>query len=43
MDEKVAWTDLTPDEIAKFLEQKHQVKVGKTVANRDEQFKTFES
>jgi len=34
MDEKVVWTDLTPDEISKFLEQKHQVKVSKTVIKK---------
>ena len=34
MDEKVIWTDLTPDEIAKLLEQKHQVKVSKTVIKK---------
>lgn len=34
MDEKVVWTDLTPDEIAKLLEQKHQIKVSKTVIKK---------
>ena len=34
MDEKVIWTDLTPDEIAKFLQEKHQVKVSKTVIKK---------
>lgn len=34
MDEKVVWTDLTPEEIAKFMEQKHQVKVSKTVIKK---------
>jgi hypothetical protein len=34
MDEKVVWTDLTPDEISKFLEQKHQVKVSKTIIKK---------
>jgi len=34
MDEKVIWTDLTPDEIANLLEQKHQVKVSKTVIKK---------
>ena len=31
MDEQVVWTDLTPQEIAKRLEQDHQVKVSKSV------------
>lgn len=34
MDEKEVWTDLTPDEIAKHLEQKHRVKVSKTVIKK---------
>lgn len=34
MDEKVIWTDLTPLEIAKKLEQDHQVKVSKSVVNK---------
>jgi hypothetical protein len=34
MDEKVVWTDLTPDEIAKFLQEKHQVDVSKTVIKK---------
>jgi hypothetical protein len=34
MDEKVIWTDLTPPEIAKKLEQDHQVKVSKSVVNK---------
>lgn len=34
MDEKVIWTDLTPSEIAKKLEQDHQVKVSKSVVNK---------
>jgi len=34
MDEKVVWTDLTPDQIAEFLEQKYQVKVSKTVIKK---------
>jgi hypothetical protein len=31
MDEKVVWTDLTPDEISKLLEREHRVKVSKSV------------
>ena len=34
MDEKVVWTDLTPDDIAKFLGQKYQVQVSKTVIKK---------
>jgi hypothetical protein len=34
MDEKIIWTDLTPQEIAKKLEQDHQVKVSKSVVNK---------
>lgn len=34
MDEKVIWTDLTPAEIAKLLEEDHQVKVSKSVVNK---------
>jgi transposase len=34
MDEKVIWTDLTPDEISKLLEQEHQVKVSKSVIHK---------
>ena len=34
MDEKVIWTDLTPDGIAKLLEQDHRVKVSKSVVNK---------
>jgi transposase len=34
MDEKVIWTDLTPEEIAKLLEQEHRVKVSKSVVNK---------
>lgn len=34
MDEKVVWTDLTPQEIATFLEEKHQVKVSKSVVRK---------
>jgi len=34
MDEKIVWTDLTPPEIAKKLEQDHQVKVSKSVVNK---------
>jgi hypothetical protein len=34
MDEKVVWTDLLPDEIVKFLKEKHQVKVSKTVIQK---------
>jgi len=34
MDEKIVWTDLTPQEIAKKLEQDHQVKVSKSVVNK---------
>jgi transposase len=34
MDEKVLWTDLTPQEIAKLLEQDHRVKVSKSVVNK---------
>lgn len=34
MDEKVVWTDLTPDEISKLLEQKHRVKVSKSVVKK---------
>lgn len=34
MDEKVVWTDLTPDAIAKLLEQQHKVKVSKSVVNK---------
>jgi len=34
MDEKVIWTDLTPDGISKLLEQDHKVKVSKTVVKK---------
>jgi transposase len=34
MDEKVVWTDLTPDEILKLLEREHRVKVSKSVINK---------
>jgi transposase len=34
MDEKVIWTDLTPEEIAKLLEKEHRVKVSKSVINK---------
>lgn len=34
MDEKVVWTDLTPDEISKLLEREHRVKVSKSVINK---------
>lgn len=34
MDEKVLWTDLTPQEIAKLLERDHRVKVSKSVVNK---------
>jgi len=34
MDEKIVWTDLTPGEIAKMLDQDHQVKVSKSVVNK---------
>lgn len=34
MDEKVIWTDLTPNEIAELLEREHQVKVSKSVVNK---------
>lgn len=34
MDEKVVWTDLTPDEISKLLEQDHRVKVSKSVVKK---------
>ena len=34
MDEKVVWTDLTPQEIAKMLDQDHQVNVSKSVVNK---------
>jgi transposase len=34
MDEKVVWTDLTPDEISKLLEREHQVKVSKSVIKK---------
>ena len=34
MNEKIIWTDLTPQEIAKKLEQDHQVKVSKSVVNK---------
>jgi len=34
MDEKVVWTDLTPDEMAKLLQEKYQVKVSKTVIKK---------
>lgn len=34
MDERVVWTDLTPDEISKFLERDHQVKVSKSVIRK---------
>ncbi|MCG2786954.1 MAG: ISAzo13 family transposase [Anaerolineae bacterium] len=34
MDEKVIWTDLTPEEIAKFLEKEHRIKVSKSVVNK---------
>lgn len=34
MDEKVVWTDLTMADIAKFLQEKHQVKVSKTVIKK---------
>lgn len=34
MDEKVVWTDLTPQEIATLLEKEHQVKVSKSVVHK---------
>lgn len=34
MDEKIVWTDLTPQEIAQKLEQNHQAKVSKSVVNK---------
>lgn len=34
MDEQVVWTDLTPQEIARKLEEDHQVKVSKSVVNK---------
>ena len=34
MDEKVVWTDLTPQEIATLLEKEHQVKVSKSVVRK---------
>lgn len=34
MDEQVVWTDLTPHEIVKKLDQDHQVKVSKSVVNK---------
>lgn len=34
MEEKVIWTDLTPVEIAKLLEQEYQVKVSKSVVSK---------
>jgi transposase len=34
MDEKVVWTDLTPDEISKLLEREHRVKVSKSVVKK---------
>ncbi len=34
MDEKVIWTDLTPQEIAAMLEKDHQVKVSKNVVKK---------
>jgi len=34
MDEKVVWTDLTPDEISKLLEREHRVKLSKSVINK---------
>jgi hypothetical protein len=34
MDEKVVWTDLTPDEISKLLEREHRVKVSKSVIKK---------
>jgi len=34
MDEKVVWTDLTPDEISKLLERQHRVKVSKSVIKK---------
>jgi len=34
MDEKVIWTDLTPDEIAGLLNRHHQVRVSKTVVRK---------
>jgi transposase len=34
MDEKVIWTDLTPQEIATLLEKDHQVKVSKSVVHK---------
>lgn len=34
MDEKVVWTDLTPQEIADLLEKEHQVKVSKSVVHK---------
>lgn len=34
MDDKVIWTDLTPDDISKLLEQDHQVRVSKSVVNK---------
>jgi hypothetical protein len=34
MNEKIVWTDLIPDEIGKFLQEKHGVKVSKTVIKK---------
>lgn len=34
MDEKVIWTDLIPQAIAELLEQKHRVKISKSVVNK---------
>ncbi len=34
MDEKVIWTDLTPDEIAGLLDDQHHVRVSKTVVRK---------
>lgn len=34
MDERVIWTDLTPREIAKLLDQQHQVRVSKSVVRK---------
>lgn len=34
MDETVLWTNLTPNEIVRLLEEKHSVKVSKTVVNQ---------
>jgi len=34
MDEKVVWTDLTPSEISKRLEQDHQVRVSRSVVKK---------